>query len=159
MASPTGYPFQVVQLAGTLSEQATHEARPRLCDVGILRHAYVKADGELDWRCPGEPEDVYLRKGGELQETVGRKCVCNALMANIDLGQVQRGGEAELPLITSGDDVANVARFLKRGSSSYTAADVIDYLLAGVKESLPPGGNSRGRPQADRPVSPPTRTV
>jgi hypothetical protein len=103
--------------------------------------------------------DDYLRKGGDEKDTRGRKCICNALMANIDLGQVQRGGETELPLITSGDDVATVARFLKRGSSSYTAADVIDYLLADVRESLPTGGNSRGRPQADRPVSPPTRTV
>jgi hypothetical protein len=75
-------------------------------------------------------------------------------MANIGLGQVQRSGEPELPLITSGDDVASVARFLKRGSRSYTAADVIDYLLAGVKESLSTDRLSRGRPPADRPASP-----
>ena len=65
-------------------------------------------------------------------ETAGRKCVCNALMASIDLGQIQKDGEPELPLVTSGDDVANVARFLKPGADTYTAADVIDYLLRDV---------------------------
>jgi nitronate monooxygenase len=155
IASPTGFPFKVVQKDDTLSDSGLYEKRTRICDLGYLRHAYRKENGKLGWRCPSEPVEDYLSKGGDEKDTRGRKCVCNALMANIDLGQVQRGGETELPLITSGDDVATVARFLKRGSSSYTAADVIDYLLAGVKESLPTGGNSsRGRPQADQPASP-----
>lgn len=129
LASPTGYPFKVVQLAGTLSEQATNEARPRRCDVGILRHAYVKADGELGWRCPGEPVDAYLRKEGELEETVGRKCVCNGLLATVGLGQTRKDGYRERPLVTAGTDVADVARFLPEGAGSYRAADVVDYLL------------------------------
>ncbi len=106
-----------------------HEARPRLCDVGILRHAYIKADGELDWRCPGEPEDAYLRKGGELQETVGRKCVCNGLLTTVGLGQTRKDGYRERPLVTAGADVADVARFLPEGADSYRASDVIAYLL------------------------------
>ncbi|MHC4964580.1 MAG: nitronate monooxygenase [Planctomycetota bacterium] len=154
VASPTGFPFKVLQKEGTLSDPGFYEKRTRICDLGYLRHAYRKPDGTLGWRCPSEPVADYLRKGGDEQETRGRKCICNALMANIGLGQVQRNGEAELPLITSGDDVAAVARFLKRGSSSYTAADVLDYLLAGVKESLPTGRISPSRPQADRPASP-----
>jgi nitronate monooxygenase len=158
IASPTGFPFKVVQKDKTLSDSGLYEKRTRICDLGYLRHAYRKPDGTLGWRCPSEPVDDYLRKGGDEKETRGRKCVCNALMANIGIGQVQRNGETELPLITSGDDVAAVARFLKRGSRSYTAADVIDYLLADLKSSIPAGGVPRGRPPIDRPA-PPTRAA
>jgi hypothetical protein len=138
----------------TLSDSGPYEKRTRICDLGYLRHAYRKENGKLGWRCPSEPVDDYVRKGGDEKETRGRKCVCNALMSNIGLGQVQRSGEAELPLITSGDDVAEVARFLADGSCTCSAADVIDYLLGGVKNSLPAGGISRGWPQVDRPASP-----
>ena len=78
----------------------------------------------------------YLRKGGNEDDTRGRKCVCNGLLANIGLAQIQRGSDLEKPLITSGDDVAGVARFLKPGAHSYSAVDVIDYLLRDVSETL-----------------------
>jgi hypothetical protein len=54
-------------------------------------------------------------------------------MANIGLGQVRSGGDREKPLITSGSDVANVSRFLEKGVLSYSAKDVIQYLLSGVR--------------------------
>jgi nitronate monooxygenase len=129
VASPTGFPFKVLDMAGTNSDAATYQQRARICDLGYLRHAYVKENGKIGWRCPSEPVEDYLRKGGKLEDTVGRKCVCNALMANIGLGQLQKSGDPELPLITSGDDVANVARFLKPGARTYSARDVLDYLL------------------------------
>jgi hypothetical protein len=50
-------------------------------------------------------------------------------MANIGMGQIRRTGESEGRLVTSGDDVANVARFLPPGAESYRAVDVIRYLL------------------------------
>jgi nitronate monooxygenase len=128
-ASPTGFPFKIVELDDTISEQATYENRTRICDLSYLRHAYKTPNGKVGWRCPSEPVDDFLRKGGDEADTVGRKCVCNGLMANIGLAQVQRNGEVELPLITSGDDVAEVARFLKPGAETYTAADVLAYLL------------------------------
>ena len=53
-------------------------------------------------------------------------------MANIGLGQTKRDGTREPILVTSGDDVADVARFLQDGATSYTAANVIEYLLGGV---------------------------
>jgi hypothetical protein len=59
-------------------------------------------------------------------------------MANIGLGQIHRGGEQEKPLITSGDDVANVARFLKPGACSYRTVDVIEYLLRDTKAMIRP---------------------
>lgn len=132
IASPTGFPFKVLQMEGTHSDPATYEKRSRICDLGYLRHAYKKEDGTIAWRCPSEPVEQYVRKGGKIEDTVGRKCVCNALMANIGLGQIKRNGETEKALLTSGDDVENVARFLKPGASSYKAVDVLDYLLPGA---------------------------
>lgn len=132
VASPTGFPFKVVSLGGSLSEESVYAKRDRICDLGYLRTAYVDDDGAKGWRCPAEPVDDYLRKGGELADTVGRKCLCNALMANIGLGQTRRDGSTEAPLVTSGDDVAEVAAFLPAGAGSYRAKDVITRLLEGV---------------------------
>jgi nitronate monooxygenase len=133
IASPTGFPFKVLQVEDTHSDSTTYEKRCRICDLGYVRHAYKRPDGTLGWRCASEPVEDYVRKGGEEEDTRGRKCVCNGLMANIGLGQIHRGGEQEKPLITSGDDVANVARFLKPGTCSYRAVDVIEYLMRDTK--------------------------
>ena len=132
LASPTGFPFKVVSISDTMSEQDTYEKRERVCDLGYLRSAYRIDDERVGWRCASEPVADFVRKGGDEAETSGRKCVCNALMASIDLGQTQKNGEPELPLVTSGDDVARVARFLKPGADTYTAADVVSYLLRDV---------------------------
>jgi nitronate monooxygenase len=73
---------------------------------------------------------LYLSKGGHVEDTVGRKCVCNGLVANIGLQQVRAGGKhVELGLITAGDDLENIADFLPAGASSYSAADVLTRLL------------------------------
>jgi len=130
-ASPTGYPFKVVNLEGTNSEAAMYQARTRVCDLGYLREAYTREDGKLGFRCASEPVADYVAKGGDVAETVGRKCLCNALMANIGLPQQQKGGEVEQPLLTSGDDMDVIRRVLPNGRRSYTARDVLTYLLAG----------------------------
>ena len=129
LASPTGFPFKVLHLEGTVAEPAIYEARERVCDLGFLRHNYRKADGTLGYRCPGEPMDRYVSKGGKLSETQGRKCVCNGLVSTIGLGQVQPGDYHEPALVTAGDDAASLARFLPTGRDSYSAADVIRHLL------------------------------
>jgi nitronate monooxygenase len=90
-ASPTGFPFKVAALEGTLSDPAIFAARERICDIGGLRRSYRKADGTIGYRCPGEPVEDYLRKGGCLEETVGRKCVCNGLFATAGFAQVRPG--------------------------------------------------------------------
>ena len=73
-----------------------------------------------------------MRKGGRLEDTVGRKCVCNGLLGNLGLGQVRPDGDVEKPFVTSGDVVAEIASFLKPGADSYSAADVIENLLSKV---------------------------
>lgn len=132
LASPTGFPFKVVPVEDTVSEEPIYSKRNRVCDLGYLRTAYRIDDDTVGWRCPSEPVADYVRKGGDEADTVGRKCICNALMASIDLGQIQKDGEFELPIVTSGDDVADVARFLADGTDSYTARDVVEYLLQGT---------------------------
>lgn len=129
-ASPTGFPFKVVQLGGTLSDAETYAERARICDLGYLRRAYKRDDGMIGYRCPAEPVEDYVAKGGDVADTVGRKCLCNALFAAIGLGQTDAQGVAELPLITAGDEVRLVSRYLKPGTRSYTAADVLAYLQA-----------------------------
>jgi len=129
LASPTGFPFKVLQMDGTLSGQATYEARERVCDLGYLRQAYTRPDGAHGYRCSAEPDADFLRKGGTASELVGRKCLCNGLLATIGLGQVRADGVAELPIITSGDEVARLARFLPADGGDYHASNVIDHLL------------------------------
>lgn len=131
-ASPTGFPFKVLQLEGTLSDQATYERRRRKCDLGFLRQYYRRPDGTIGWRCPGEPKPSYVRKGGVLSDTVGRKCICNALLANVELGQVRATAGCELPLVTCGDDAAHIAQFAAPDADSYSADDVIRRLLSGI---------------------------
>jgi len=136
LASPTGFPFKVVQMEGSLSEAAPYESRSRICDLGYLRHTYRKADGTVGYRCPAEPVADFLAKGGSLAEIHGRKCICNGLPATVGLGQVRSATEAELPLLTAGNDVAEIARFIKPGGDSYTAAEVVHCLL-GEAAALP----------------------
>ena len=75
LASPTGFPFKVMQVPGTLSEDDVYCNRKRVCDLGYLRHAYKKEDGTLGWRCPAEPVADYIKKGGNEHETENRKCL------------------------------------------------------------------------------------
>lgn len=125
LASPTGYPFKVVDW---VDNPADFSRRKRICDLGYLRSAYRMEDGRLGYRCASEPIDTFLKKGGTLEETVGRRCLCNALMANIGMGQAREDIVSEPPLLTSGDDLMIMKGFLA-GRTSYTAKDVLDYLL------------------------------
>ncbi len=133
LASPTGFPFKVAELAGTCSDDAVSAARPRICDLGFLRELYRAEDGQIAYRCSAEPLSLYLSKGGQAEDAEGRKCLCNALMANIGHQQVRRGHRVESPLVTAGDDLAVVARFLPDGRDSYGVADVLDALLPGAR--------------------------
>lgn len=137
LASPTGFPFKVLQMAGTMSENTVYEKRERICDLGYLREAYRKDDGTIGYRCASEPIEDFLAKGGDPAETAGRKCVCNGLLATIGLGQRRKDGYGEIPIVTSGDDVANLNRFIARGQTSYSAKDVIDQLLSGIASADP----------------------
>lgn len=130
-ASPTGMPFKVVDLPGTVADEEVYARRERGCDMGYLRMPYQKGDGTVGYRCPAEAADDYERKGGVRGETVGRKCLCNGLMAAIGLGQCS-GDQVEAPIVTAGSDIAELGRFLQGGRKSYTASEVLDHVLGGI---------------------------
>lgn len=129
-ASPTGMPFKVVALPGTVAEDETYAQRERRCDIGLLRQPFARADGSVGYRCPAENPDNFIAKGGDAADTVGRKCLCNGLLAAIGLGQRDATGRAEPAIVTAGDDVRGIARYLKPGAADYGVDDVLAY--AGV---------------------------
>ena len=121
-ASPTGFPFKVHQLGGTLSDPAVRDARQRRCDLGYLRQPVLQ-DGELVYSCPAEPEPTLTSKGGRPQQATGRVCLCNALFAAAGLAQQRHDGYVEAPIFTGGADLDAVRRLSPDGDGySATAA-------------------------------------
>ena len=133
LASPTGFPFKVARLEGTVSEPEVYEERPRICNLGFLREAYRTPAGEIGYRCASEPVSLYVSKGGQAEDTVGRKCICNGLLANIGFPQVLNGNRVEQGIVTAGDDITTIAQFLPAGQSHYSALDVIAELEKGLR--------------------------
>lgn len=133
--SPTGFPFKVAHMPGTVSEDDVYAARPRRCDLGYLRTPFRKADGRIGYRCPAEPVETFVRKGGSVAETAAARCLCNGLLATIGLGQHRADGYVEPPLATLGQDVTFLPALLRHGD--YSAADVVTYLL-GSDDTKPP---------------------
>ncbi|TAN37498.1 MAG: nitronate monooxygenase [Verrucomicrobia bacterium] len=129
LASPTGFPFKVAELTGTLSDRDIYSDRRRVCDLGLLREPYQRDDGTMGYRCPAEPTAAFVAKGGKAEDAVGRKCLCNALIANVGMPQQLADGNTELPLITLGDDFTGIGRFCTSEHPDFTAADVIRTLL------------------------------
>jgi nitronate monooxygenase len=127
LASPTGFPFKVAQVDGSVARDDVYDARPRRCDLGYLREPYRKEDGTLGYRCAAEPTKAVVAMGGVLEETAGRMCLCNGLLATIGLPQRRPEG-LEPPLVTIGDDVTGVSEILG-DRESYSAADVVQALL------------------------------
>ena len=131
VASPTDFPFKVARLEGTVSEDDVYLARPRICDLGFLREAYRTPEGAIDYRCAAEPVSTYIAKGGKLESTLKKKCLCNALLATIGHSQVRCGKYVENGLVTSGDDLVEISRFFPANGTSYTAKDVLAKLMNG----------------------------
>ncbi len=134
-ASPTGFPFKVAQIPDTMAEASVYAARPRLCDLGYLRQAYQRPNGTVGFRCPAEPVDMFARKGGDPGGAVGSKCLCNALVANIGLGQHRADGYDEAPIITLGSDLhgarlLDAEHWLSGGSpEGWSATDAVSWLM------------------------------
>ena len=130
VVSPTGFPFKVVQLEGTISDTTLYKGRSRICDIGYLRQIYSDEAETLGYRCAAEPIDAYLKKAGELDATTGRKCLCNHLGAAAGYPQVHSDGLIEPALVTAGDALVDLGQFLGANATHYSAEDVIKTLLA-----------------------------
>jgi NAD(P)H-dependent flavin oxidoreductase YrpB (nitropropane dioxygenase family) len=122
-SSPTGFPFKELQVPETLSVPELYSERQRICNIGFLLELYEQ-DGRIKTRCPAEPENDYVRKGGNIEGALGRKCLCNALCATIGLGAC-----GEKPLITSGSNFDAVKDLVLKYGMQYSAENVIDYIL------------------------------
>lgn len=134
VASASKYPFKVVPLEDSLSDEQIYLDRLRICDLGYLRQAYKKENGSVGFRCPGEPVEAYVRKEGLEEETCGRKCLCNGLMSTVGFAQIQSDGYKEPPLVTAGKHLASVKNLLSNDKNSYSASDVLAYLQSKVPQ-------------------------
>ncbi|PIX90265.1 MAG: 2-nitropropane dioxygenase [Candidatus Moranbacteria bacterium CG_4_10_14_3_um_filter_45_9] len=128
-ASPTDFPFQVVQMSGTVSDCAVYENRERICNLGYLRTPFV-TQGKVNYRCPAEPIEDYLHKGGKIEDTIGRKCLCNNLLSTIGLGMTHNS-VSEPAIITLGKDTRFIHSLIESENGTYTAYDAMQYLIGG----------------------------
>lgn len=126
--SPSGFPFNVVQLPGTMSDPQIYKERERICDIGCLRQAYRNPKGEIAFRCPAEPKNIYVKSGGKIEDAAGRKCICNGLFAAAGLGQ-RRDKGLEPPIVTLGRDTSFIRNLVDKERKSFSARDALVYLL------------------------------
>ena len=134
-ASPSGFPFQVVQFDGTLSDQSVYDSRRRICNLGHLVEAYRKDDekgGGIGFRCPAEPIELFVRKGGAREDTEGRMCLCNGLGAAAGHGAI---GGSEPIVLTLGKDLGFFREIASRPDGGYTADDVVGFILGNPDQS------------------------
>lgn len=139
-ASPTGFPFRIVQIKGTLSDGEVYDGRRRVCDLGALRVPYKSGEDSIGYRCPAEPLRAYSDiKGGREANTEGRLCLCNGLLATAGLAQHRaKHGYDEPALVTAGSDFRAVRTLIDRtapGDPFYTAADVVDYVTGTARSA------------------------
>lgn len=128
IVSPTGYPFQVVLIEGSLSDPDVYNERVRNCVYGYLAHARQSEKGKILFLCPAEPVNAYVGKGGDIKDTEGRVCLCSGLAAAV--GQGQRG---EPMIITFGKDVEPVKKLIENSTNpdgSYSTEDVIRFIFS-----------------------------
>lgn len=120
--SPTGFPFKVAMVDGTLADHRVYEERVRRCTIGELTDPYGKPDGSIRWLCPAGPE------GGNPLYREGAVCLCSALIAAAGFPQEDRFG-LEPSIVTLGNDQSG-AKLLDefRGGKPYTARDVVEYM-------------------------------
>ena len=132
--SPTGYPFKVAQLPGTLAEETVYERRNRVCDLGFLQQrGFSKPDPDgvrdLFQRCPAGPLSDFTRKRGLPFNAAGKRCLCNGLLAAVGLGNIHPTNDDEPAIVTLGNDLDAVRRLSSQGQVSYWACDVVRDLL------------------------------
>jgi NAD(P)H-dependent flavin oxidoreductase YrpB (nitropropane dioxygenase family) len=129
-ASPTSFPIKIAKLEGHTSTSEGFAARPKLCDLGYLREPAISETGRTIYRCPSEPDDQFIKKGGAVEDIDGRKCLCNGLMANIGLPQVRKDGYVEAPIVTLGSDIEGAKVLLKSHPGGYGADEAVNWLLS-----------------------------
>lgn len=129
LASPSRFPFKVTLLPNTASSTKSYCERERICNIGRLRELYKRSDGTIGYRCPAEPIGDYVDKDGRLEDTINRRCLCNHLLENINLGQIRNGVYQELPFVTSGKDLSFIPHLMENEDNSYSVREALYYLF------------------------------
>ena len=129
LGSPTSFPFKYAEIAGTISDATVFESRIKLCDLGFLRTVVERDNHKIAYRCSGEPDKTFTFKGGDQDDTQGKKCLCNALMANIGMPQVRVSGYEEPALLTLGSDLEGEEELLIQYPAGWSASEAVAYLL------------------------------
>ena len=131
--SPTGFPFKVVQLEGTLADDMVYAARSKICDIGLLQQrgfSKPDADGKrhLFQRCSAAPIEGFVKKRGLPHNTESRRCLCNGLLSTVGLAQGTNQKE-EPAIVTLGNHLDSIRRLSHQGQYPYWVRDVVMDLL------------------------------
>jgi NAD(P)H-dependent flavin oxidoreductase YrpB (nitropropane dioxygenase family) len=131
--SPTGFPFKVVQLDGTLSDEMIYAGRHRVCDIGLLQQRGLSkpdADGKrkLFQRCSAAPIEGFVKKRGLPHNTKSRRCLCNGLLSTVGLAQGTNQKE-EPAIVTLGNHLDSIRRLSHQGQHPYWVRDIVQDLL------------------------------
>lgn len=119
--SPTGFGLNVADLPGTLSDPLVYVARKRVCDVSCLA-SLTTHEGKDVFLCPAELPRKFHFKGGTT-ETDDYRCLCNALLAAVGLGN-----PGDPPLFTFAKDHRYLRAIMEHEDDSYTVAQAFEYL-------------------------------
>ena len=128
--SPTSFPFKYAELEETISDSDEFSSRVKLCDLGYLRSVIEKSNHQIAYRCSGEPDKTFLFKGGVEGANKSKKCLCNALLANIGMPQVRATGYEEHPLVTLGSDLVGEEALLALYPNGWSAAQACEFLTS-----------------------------
>jgi len=88
----TSFPFKVTVLEDSLSDPRSIAAAAACAISATCAQPIRPPKAASATAVRPSPSPTYLAKGGKEENTVGRKCLCNALMANIGLSQIRAGG-------------------------------------------------------------------
>ncbi len=131
--SPTSYPFNVAIVRETISERDIYESEIRLCNQGALVSCYRLPDGSIGYRCPSEPIVDYLRKGGKIEDTIGRSCLCGSLMEATedcaDCVPTATRHPKHSPVVTMGVDTGFLRDLMPNENGGYSVEDAIRHLM------------------------------
>lgn len=116
VCSPSGFPFNVVQMGTSRYDKAE-------CLIGYLRHAYTTKRGAVSFRCPADIN--FVKRGGKPDDAEGRICLCESLLGSVGLGE-------RTPIVTLGRDTSFIPYLASLEKPGYSARDALMYLLGSL---------------------------
>ncbi len=118
---PTGFPFKVAQLGRDALRARRLQGPGAHLRSGLPARSVPDAKTERSATAarPSRNRSTY-RRAAKLEETDGRKCICNALLATVGYPQVRKGHRVEPGIVTSGNDLTDIGRFMPPRTGSNT---------------------------------------